>query len=119
MSHLLGCLNSQHPLCDASELWWWDIIERGGKKRRSLQNRKLNLTTVVYLRWTSLMKCCGGMKDRSMSTRAITIFLESRRYSSNAALAIATTCENIISQKQFRNFCVNIFYDTKKQTSKN
>lgn len=35
MSHLLGCLNSQHPLSDASELWWWDIIERGGKKRKS------------------------------------------------------------------------------------
>jgi hypothetical protein len=34
MSHLLGCHNSQHPLNDASELWWWDIIERGERKEK-------------------------------------------------------------------------------------
>jgi len=110
MFHLLGCLNSRHPLNDAFELWWWDIIERGGGRKKrfnklccttieSLQNMKSNLTIVLYLHWTSLMKCCGGMKDHSMSIRAITIFLESRRYSSNTSLTVTTTCKNIISQK--------------------
>jgi len=64
------------------------------------------------------MKCYGGMKDCSMSTNAITTFLESRRYSSNATLAITSTCKNINSQKKFKIFCVNIFYDTKKHTSR-
>jgi hypothetical protein len=64
------------------------------------------------------MKCCGGMKNCSMSTKIITIFLESRRYSSDVAFGIATTGKNIISQKQFINFCVKIFYDKKKHTSR-
>jgi hypothetical protein len=33
------------------------------------------------------------MNDRSISTRATTIFFDSARYSSNAALAMATICQ--------------------------
>lgn len=55
----------------------------------SLHKYKYNYSK-THLRWTSLIKCWGGMNARSMSTSAITIFLDSTLYSSNAALAIPT-----------------------------
>jgi hypothetical protein len=63
------------------------------------------------------MNCCGGMKDHSMSTKTITVFLESRQYSSNVTLAIATTYKIFFPKKNLKTF-VWIYFMTQKNTSR-
>jgi hypothetical protein len=74
---------------------WRSCLNRSGTREESLKTVKVwTLQSILlHLRWTSLIKCCGGINERSMSTRAITIFLDSTRYSSNEALAMATICK--------------------------
>lgn len=71
------------------------IIYRARKhQKRECLKMEMEFEFFVHLRWTSLMKCWGGINARSMSTRATTIFLASARYSSKAECAIATICIN-------------------------
>jgi hypothetical protein len=83
----------QLPIIQLSK--WRSCLNRSGTREESQKTGKVwTLQSILlHLRWTSLIKCCGGINERSMSTRAITIFLDSTRYSSNEALAMATICK--------------------------
>ncbi len=76
----------------------------------SLQNRRLNLTTIALdkpydvLWWYERLFHVNNSNHHLFGIKMI--FFQHNTY------------KNINSQKKFKNFCVNIFYDTKKHTSR-